>query len=130
MWDAGEKRVRGGASIFQAILSDGSGTIQCTWFSPYVGNQIKRGTQIVISGKVNEYNGRLTFSSPEFELLDSELLNTARIVPVYPLTEGVSNRWLRKITRRVVDYWSPRINDDLPNAVRTSAGLMSLADGA
>jgi ATP-dependent DNA helicase RecG len=126
VWDAGEKRVRGGATIFQAILSDGSGTIQCTWFSPYVGNQIKRGTQIVISGKVDEYNGRLTFSSPEYELLDQELLNTARIVPVYPLTEGISTRWLRKITRRVVDYWSPRIDDDLPNAVRTSAGLMSL----
>ena len=126
VWDAGEKRVRGGATIFQAILSDGSGTIQCTWFNSYVGSQIKQGTQLVISGKVNEYNGRLTFSSPEFELLDSELLNTARIVPVYPLTEGISTRWLRKITRRVVDYWSPRINDDLPNTVRTSAGLMSL----
>ncbi len=126
VWDAGEKRVRGGASIFQAIISDGSGTIQCTWFNPYVGNQIKRGAQIVVSGKVNEYNGRLTFSSPEFELLDSELLNTARIVPVYPLTEGLSNRWLRKITRRAVDYWSPRISDDLPDSVRNSAGLMSL----
>jgi len=90
VWDAGEKRVRGGASIFQAVISDGSGTLQCTWFNPYVGNQVRRGAQIVVSGKVTEYNGRLTFSSPEFELLDNELLNTARIVPVYPLTEGLS----------------------------------------
>ena len=97
VWDAGEKRMRGGASIFQAIISDGSGTIQCTWFNPYVGNQIKRGMQIVVSGKVDEYNGRLTFSAPECELVDTELLNTARIVPVYPLTEGLSNRWLRKM---------------------------------
>ncbi|CAG0934057.1 ATP-dependent DNA helicase RecG [Thermoflexales bacterium] len=126
VWDAGEKRVRGGAAIFQAILSDGSGTIQCTWFNPYVANQIKRGAQIVVSGKVNEFNGRLTFSSPEFELLDSELLNTARIVPVYPLTEGLSNRMLRKFTRRTVDYWSPRVVDELPDSVRNSAGLMSL----
>jgi len=126
VWDAGEKRVRGGASIFQAIISDGSGTLQCTWFNPYVANQIKRGVQIVVSGKVTEYNGRLTFSSPEFELLDSELLNTARIVPVYPLTEGLSNRMLRKFTRRTVDYWPPRVIDDLPDSVRNSAGLMSL----
>jgi ATP-dependent DNA helicase RecG len=126
VWDAGDKRVRGGAAIFQAIISDGSGTIQCTWFNPYVGNQIKRGVQIVVSGKVTEYNGRLTFSSPEFELLDNELLNTARIVPVYPLTEGLSNRMLRKFTRRTVDYWSPRVNDELPDSVRNSAGLMSL----
>jgi ATP-dependent DNA helicase RecG len=126
VWNAGEKRVRGGASIFQAVISDGSGTLQCTWFNPYVANQIKRGVQIVVSGKVTEYNGRLTFSSPEFELLDNELLNTARIVPVYPLTEGLSNRMLRKFTRRTVDYWSPRISDDLPDSVRNSAGLMSL----
>src|SRR5512139_2858289 len=126
VWDAGDKRVRGGASIFQAIISDGSGTIQCTWFNPYIGNQIKRGVQIVVSGKVTEYNGRLTFSSPEFELLDNELLNTARIVPIYPLTEGLSNRALRKFTRRTVDYWSPRIEDNLPDSVRHSAGLMSL----
>lgn len=127
VWEAGEKRVRGGASLFRAILSDGSGTIQCTWFNPYVANQIKRGTQIVISGKVTEYNGRLTFSSPEYELLDAELLNTARIVPVYALTEGIGNRWLRKITRRVVDYWTPRLVDELPEAVRNSTGVMSLS---
>jgi ATP-dependent DNA helicase RecG len=126
VWDAGDKRVRGGAAIFQAIISDGSGTIQCTWFNPYLSSQIKRGVQIVVSGKVTEFNGRLTFSSPEFELLDNELLNTARIVPVYPLTEGLSNRMLRKFTRRTVEYWSPRIVDDLPDSVRHSAGLMSL----
>ncbi len=127
VWEASERRVRGGASIFQATLSDGSGTIQCTWFSPYVANQIKRGAQIVVSGNVTEFNGRLTFSSPEYELLDTELLNTARIVPVYPLTEGISNRWLRKITRRVVDYWSPRVSDELPDSVRNSAELMNLS---
>ncbi len=126
VWAAGEKRVRGGAAIFQAVISDGSGTIQCTWFTPYVGSQVKRGAQIVVSGKVTEYNGRLTFSSPEFELLDNELLNTARIVPVYPLTEGLSSRMLRKFTRRAVDYWSPRVSDELPDSVRNSAGLMSL----
>ena len=126
VWKAGEKRVRGGAAIFQAVISDGSGTIQCTWFTPYVGSQVKRGAQIVVSGKVTEYNGRLTFSSPEFELLDNELLNTARIVPVYPLTEGLSSRMLRKFTRRTVDYWSPRVSDELPDSVRNSAGLMSL----
>jgi ATP-dependent DNA helicase RecG len=127
VWEAGEKRVRGGASIFQALLSDGSGVIQCTWFNPYVANHIKRGVQLVVSGKVTEFNGRLTFSSPEYELLDAELLNTARIVPVYALTEGLSNRWLRKMTRRVVDYWAPRAVDELPETVRRSAGLMPLA---
>ncbi len=127
VWEAGLKRTRGGASVFNVILSDGSGTIQCTWFNnEYIGRSLQRGMQIVVSGKVTEYNGRLTFAVPEWEKVDSELLNTARIVPVYPLTEGLSNRTLRKITKRVVDYWAPRIVDELPPAVIQSAGLMSL----
>ncbi len=127
VWEAGEKRIRGGTRIFNAIISDGSGMIQCTWFNnPYIVDKLRRGMQIVVSGKVEEYNGRLTFQVPEWEPLDNELLNTARIVPVYPLTEGLTNRWLRKITRRVVDYWSPRVVDELPSAVRESAGLMFL----
>ena len=69
-----------------------------------VGSAVKAGQQIVISGKVNEYLGRLVFSSPEWELLDKELLHTARIVPVYPLTKGVSTKWLRRLVKQSVDY--------------------------
>ena len=127
VWEAGDKRTRGGATIFQAILSDGSGTIQCTWFNPYLSNQIKRGMQIVVSGKVDEYLGRLTFQSPEWERLDTELLHTARIVPVYPLTEGLTNRRLRNIMKRAIDYWASRVPDDLPQSVRESAGLLTLS---
>ena len=128
VWEAGEKRLRGGVRLFNAIVSDGSGTIQCTWFNnPYIVEKLRRGLQIVISGKVDEYNGRLTFQVPEWEPVDQELLNTARIVPVYPLTEGLGNRWLRKITKRTVDYWSPRLEDTLPLSVRNSAGLMNLS---
>ena len=128
VWEAGEKHTRGGARIFTATLSDGSGMIQCTWFNnPFVADKLKRGMQIVVSGKVTEYNGRLTFQVPEWEPVDTELLNTARIVPVYPLTEGLGNRWLRKITKRAVDYWAPRVDDTLPVTVRNSAGLMNLS---
>ena len=127
VWDTAEKRIRGGSTIFTATLSDGSGLIQCTWFNnPYVRDKLKRGMQIVVSGKVDEYNGRRTFQVPEWEPVDTELLNTARIVPVYPLTEGLSNRWLRKMTKRAVDYWASRLEDTLPVAVMNSAGVMNL----
>ena len=128
VWDATEKRIRGGSIIFTATLSDGSGLIQCTWFNnPYVRDKLKRGMQIVVSGKVTEYNGQRTFQVPEWEPVDTELLNTARIVPVYPLTEGLGNRWLRKMTKRAVDYWASRVEDTLPVTVRNSAGVMNLS---
>jgi ATP-dependent DNA helicase RecG len=126
VWEAGLRRTRGGAQLFQAVISDGSGTLQCTWFNPYLSEKIRRGQQIVVSGRVDEYLGRLTFQSPEWEHLDKELLHTARLVPVYPLTEGLTNRWLRRLMKHVVDDWSAQIHDFLPDPILVSAGLISL----
>ncbi len=127
VWDAGVRRTRGGRSLFKATLSDGTGMIESTWFNqPYLADKIKAGQQIVVSGKVDEYLGRLCFSAPEWELMDEELLHTARIVPVYPLTEGISARWLRRLVKRTVDYWSKRLPDHLPDGVREAANLVDL----
>jgi len=128
VWDAGTRRTRGGAPIFTATLSDGSGMMQCTWFNqPYLADKIKPKMQIVVSGKVEEYLGRLTFQSPEWEPLEREQLHTARLVPIYPLTEGLSNRWLRRLMKRTVDYWAPRVQEHLPESVRASAKLVDIS---
>jgi ATP-dependent DNA helicase RecG len=128
VWDAGMRRTRGGAPIFTATLSDGSGMMQCTWFNqPYLADKIKPKMQIVVSGKVDEYLGRLTFQSPEWEPLEREQLHTARLVPIYPLTEGLSGRWLRRLMKRTVDYWTPRLQEHLPESVRNSAGLVDIS---
>ncbi len=127
VWDAGARQTRGGGSIFKATLSDGTGFIEATWFNqPYLAGRIERGQQIVISGRVNEYLGRLCFSSPEWEPLEQELLHTARLVPVYPLTKGISARWLRRLMKRTVNYWSKRLPDHLPAPVRQEAELLDL----
>ncbi len=127
VWDAGLRETRGGRSLFKATLSDGTGFIEATWFNqPYLADRIKSGQQIVISGKVDEYLGRLCFNSPEWEPPDKESLHTARIVPVYPLTEGVSAKWLRRLMKRTVDYWSKRLPDHLPASVRQEADLLDL----
>ncbi len=127
VWDAGARATRGGSSLFKATLSDGTGFIEATWFNqPYLADRIKRGQQIVISSRVNEYLGRLCFNSPEWEPLEQELLHTARLVPVYPLTEGIHARWLRRLVKRTVDYWSKRLPDHLPGSVREEADLMDL----
>ncbi|HKZ83618.1 MAG TPA: ATP-dependent DNA helicase RecG [Anaerolineae bacterium] len=127
VWEVGMRRTRGGAQIVQATISDGSGTIQCTWFNPYLIDKIRRGQQIVVSGKVTEYLGRLTFQSPEWELLEKDLLHTARLVPIYPLTEGLTGRGMRKLMRRAVDEWAGRVPDSLPDSVLASTGLFSLS---
>ena len=120
-------KTRGGQPIFKATLADGTGAVEVTWFNqPYLANQIKRGQQIVISGEVDEYLGRLCFTSPQWEPLREELLHTNRIVPVYPLTEGISAKWLRRLMKRHVTYWVRRLPDYLPPAVQQAEGLLDL----
>jgi ATP-dependent DNA helicase RecG len=127
IWDTQARQTRGGGSIITSIIADGTGTIQATWFNqPYLEKQMRQGRQIVLSGKVDEYLGRLTFQSPEWEPLDRELIHTGRLVPVYPLTKGVTSRWLRRLTKRTVDYWTKRLPDHLPASLRQRADLMDL----
>ncbi len=127
VWESGVHKTRGGASLFKAILSDDTGSIEATWFNqPYLADRIRRGKQIVVSGRVDEYLGRPCFTSPEWEFMRDELLHTARIVPVYPLTKGIGAKWLRGLMKRTVDYWPKRLPDHLPGSVVREAGLMDL----
>jgi ATP-dependent DNA helicase RecG len=121
------RRTRSGKIIVRAVLDDGSGVIEATWFNqPHLGRQLKPTRQVVVSGRVDEFLGRLTFQSPEWEPLDRQLLHTARLVPIYPLTDGLSARWLRKTVKRTVDYWSHRMPDHLPDELRERVGLLDL----
>jgi len=127
VWQTKVRETRKGGIIVTSIISDSTGTIQATWFNqPYLANRLPAGRQIVLSGKVDEYLGRLVFQSPEWEPLEKDLIHTARLVPVYPLTKGLSARWLRRLMKKTVDYWSKRLPDHLPVRLRERANLMDL----
>jgi len=116
---------RGGTPIINCLVADGSGSIQATWFNqPYLLDQLKRGRQIALSGRVDEYLGRKVMTSPRWEALEREQINTARLVPVYPLTEGLGATWLRKVMKKTVDEWSKRLPEYLPAEIRDRLGLL------
>ncbi|MCS7281814.1 MAG: ATP-dependent DNA helicase RecG [Anaerolineae bacterium] len=127
VWEAGKRESRSGMPIFKAILTDGTGFIEATWFNqPHLAERIRPGDMISVSGRVEEYLGHLCFNSPVWEPLDREMLHTGRIVPVYPLTEGIYPKWLREVIKRTVEYWAPRLPDHLPASVREPFGLLDL----
>ncbi|HEX9077043.1 MAG TPA: ATP-dependent DNA helicase RecG [Anaerolineae bacterium] len=116
-----------GIKVTNVLLADPSGTIQATFFNqPFLQQQLKSGRRIVISGRVEQDLGHLTFKHPEWEPLSKELLHTARVVPVYPLTEGITNRWLRRLIYSVVEFWAPRVSDPLPASLREKENLCDL----
>jgi len=123
------QRTRSGQPVVRVTLTDGTGAIEATWFNqPYLAKRFRRGAEIVMSGRVDQYLGRLVLSSPEWEPLQRRLLHTGRLVPVYPLTRGVSARRLRGLIRATLDHWTPLIMDPLPDHVRQSADLMPLGE--
>jgi ATP-dependent DNA helicase RecG len=121
------RQSRRGIIITTAIISDGTGRIQATWFNqPYLVKSLGRGRPIVLSGRVDEYLGRLTFQSPTWEPLQRELIHTGRLVPVYPVTEGIGRLWIRRLMKRVLDTWAPRVPDPLPDSLRQQYDLLEL----
>lgn len=122
--------IKGGRfQLTETIVSDGTGSLRLTWFNqPWIEPKLKPGTQISTSGKLDMYLGRLIMNNPEWELLDQEHLHTNRIVPVYPLTAGISSKMLRRIMNTTVSFWSSRLQEFIPENILRSAGLVSIQE--
>ncbi len=81
-----------------ARLADETGFIDLLWFNQqYITNTLKIGSEIAISGKAEIDNFSLKFNSPDYEVIypGRMLRHTARLIPVYPLTAGISSKWFR-----------------------------------
>ena len=118
-----------GRKIVEVIVSDTTGNLRLMWFNQeWILKTLREGMFISISGKVESYMGRLVIMHPEFEALDQQQLNTNRIVPVYPLTANVTQKWLRRLQFNTVNYWSPKIHEFMPEKVQEKAKLVELPD--
>ena len=122
--------IRGGkSSIIEVVISDGTGSLRISFFNqPWLANRFKADDAISVSGKVDQYLGRLVMNSPDWEPVEVENLHTARIVPIYALTEKVTQKWLRGIMNQVITHWAPVVADALPEKIKLAARLVSLSE--
>jgi len=112
------RKARKGQSLLTVIAGDETGNIELVFFNqPYLEKRFRPGERIVVSGVVSIYGGRKQMISPEFEVLSGELdrslLHTGRIVPVYPLTSGISQRMMRKIISSAIEKCRGKIKENL-----------------
>ncbi len=122
--------ILGGRPGTEAVVGDQTGTVRVVWFNqPYLARTLAANARIALSGRVGLFKGRKVFESPEWEMLGPEdLTHTGRLVPVYPLTEGLNRRAVRKLMRQVVSEWAPRVAEFLPPEVKDHCSLMSLPE--
>jgi ATP-dependent DNA helicase RecG len=148
LWEVREVGLGRGGRLraTEAVVGDDTGNLRVVWFNqPWVAQNLRRAmanltaagadkAQISLSGKVTVYNGRKQMDSPEWEEVDdpetSELVNTGRLVPVYPKTEGLYQKSLRRIVREALLSQTVDsklvIEDHLPAEVIERNGLQPL----
>lgn len=117
-------------TIIEVVIGDQTGRICAVWFNqPYLKNSFKAGDEILLYGKVDFYKDKLQMSSPQFEILDhgdnAEFVN--RIVPVYSLPQGISQKIFRTAVQSVLDKHIYNVQDCLPFDVRHRHRLLNIA---
>jgi ATP-dependent DNA helicase RecG len=97
---------RAGLRIFQAVLSDDTGLIECSWpGQPFLDRTIKKGDLLLVTGPVRFYHGRL-IQPREFVILGEASDPSSaqgKVLPIYPATEGLSQRVFRTILEQNLD---------------------------
>ncbi|MBU3911875.1 MAG: ATP-dependent DNA helicase RecG [Candidatus Omnitrophica bacterium] len=127
----GDRTTRKGMNIFQMAVGDSTGVIHATWFNqPYMKDRFKIGQELILYGKVEKHI-YLQISNPEYESLTgakADSINMGRIVPVYPLTENLNQRWFRNAMKTAVDEYVGSIQEFLPYDIRKRNNLMILKE--
>ena len=109
----GLRRFRGGSkSVFEIILDDGSARLHCRWWNlPFMQNYFAMGDEVFVYGKLSETKPRV-MTHPETEVIEGgeeSFIHINRIAPVYPLTEGLPQRWLRGLIWRTLEKFGRHI---------------------
>jgi ATP-dependent DNA helicase RecG len=104
-------------SITEVILDDGSARLHCRWWNlAFMENYFRQGDEVFAFGKLSSMKPR-TMDHPETEVIDSaedESIHMNRVVPVYPLTEGLPQRWLRGLMWRTLTRLEAHFADPWP----------------
>jgi len=124
-----------GKGVLTIEVRDESGMLRAVWFNQnYLSERFNAGDTVLLWGPVREYNG-LEIINPSFEHLGADehggialTDEKATMVPVYPLTEGLSQGQLRPIIRAALDDYGDTVPEILPEALRTKYALPAIGE--
>ncbi len=116
--------------LFELVIADSTGALKAKWFNQvYLKKLFKPGQEVVLYGivKRNYWGSGYEMTNPEYEIISdvdddpahspADLIHTGRIVPIYRLTEGLSQKQLRNIMYAIVNSAVPSIQDTIPQDI-------------
>ena len=116
--------IRKGLDMTKVQVADHSGRLNITFFNnKYVADQLQYGKEYIFYGAVSGDFIGYNMTNPVFESLDSAPVTTRRILPIYPLTAGLSNQALLKAVRQALEICDPPA-EILPASVREQYGIL------
>lgn len=119
-------------SMQKAVIADETGSMQLSWFNqPYLTKNITINSTISASGQVRRSGSRLSIVAPTFEVLfnaDSSNIHTGRLIPVYPETQGISSKWLRRQVYNLIAEHKDELEEYLPEKLLKRQHFMPLRE--
>ena len=121
-------RVRRGLDLVKLRAVDDSGVLDITYFNmPYAKDNLHRGETYVFFGKIEANGPRRSMINPVAEKAEGERKVTGRIIPVYRVAQGLSQRVMQQAVRQGLDACLSELPDVLPHSVRERCELAQTA---
>lgn len=116
--------------IFEVVVGDETGEVSAKWFHFFKKTMEKRfekGTRVLLTGELTSYNGEKQFVHPEVEILAEDSAPSdvsGRIISIYPSTEGLSQRYLRKIIKNAWERYGSLLTPHMPDHLKKRHKLL------
>ena len=127
--------------LYEVVIGDGTGQVALKWFhyrKAWIAKRFEVGRRVVVTGEVKRFGALREVHHPDVEFLapgqsladyqSSDPLLFGRILPVYPLTEGLTQYTARKIWKQAVDGFVHNVATEVPAALVAKHRLMPLAE--
>ena len=112
--------------IYKLIVRDGENACTITWFNqPYLKNIFKVGHTYNFYGRIETKLGRYEMKSPVYDEVGEDK-NTGKIIPIYPLTYGISQNTIRKIIENGIDEVYGNLEETLPDYILKKYNLINI----
>ena len=117
--------IRKGLDLTKVQVADTTGRLNLTFFNnKYVSDQLRYGQEYIFYGAVSGDFIGYSMTNPVFEALDSQPVSTRRVLPIYPLTAGLSNAAVLKAVRQALAICDTPA-EIIPEPVRQEYGILS-----
>jgi len=125
----------GKRKVLEAVITDGTANLTLKWFKgqmSYLLNVFKKDTKVIFTGEVRlDYVGKQMIH-PDYEILDEKdednLLNFKRIVPIYSETEGLHQKYYRRVMNFALEHYSRHVASPVPEAICEKRKLINIHD--